>query len=101
MNQDMNENFSQFAELFKTFVPTVNPSRNGFEIRTQVLETAKSFAEFEYSMKIHNLELSSRKDSETGEIVGTVNWPEVPGVEQVLENARRFYEFVENRNYRT
>jgi len=87
---------TQFAEQMKAAMPTVRTNANGYEIRTQVLDMAKQFTEFEYSVKYQGFEQTSKRDPETGEIVNTVNMPEVPGTDKVLEAAQKFYDFVNN-----
>ena len=91
--QDMT---TQFAEQIKAAMPTIKTNANGYEIRTQVLNMAKEFTEFEYSVKFNGFEQTSKRDPETGEIVNTVNMPEVPGVDNVLAAAQKFYDFVNN-----
>ena len=78
-------------------MPEVKFNKNGYEIRSEVLDMAKQFTEFEYSMKFAGFEQTAKRDQETGEIVNTTTMPEVPGVEQVLENAEKFYNFINKK----
>jgi len=39
---DMTKQFEQFAEFMKAAMPTVKPNKNGYEIRTKVLEFAQN-----------------------------------------------------------
>ena len=71
----------------------VNPTRNGYEIRTDILAMAKDLIQSEYSMKFHGWELSTEKD-EKGTIVTKVGMPEFPGLDKVLEAAEKMYAFV-------
>jgi hypothetical protein len=87
---------AQFAEQVKSAVPEVKFNKNGYEIRTQVLDMAKQFTEFEYSSKYMGFENTVERDKETGQIVTKVGMPEVPGVDKVLETAEKFYNFVNN-----
>ena len=93
----MAEQFKEMASQYAPKTPDVKFNRNGYEIRTEVLDLAKQFTEFEYSSKWMGFENSAKRDPETGEIVNTVNMPNVPGVEQVLENAEKFYEFINKK----
>jgi len=84
----------QLAQSVRDTLPKVQFNKNGYEIRTQVLEMAKHFAEFEHSQKYMGWEITQRRDPETGCITSKVGMPEVPGVDHVLEYAERFYDFI-------
>jgi hypothetical protein len=84
----MTNNFPKMPE-FK-----VNQSKNGYEIRSDVLGMAKDFVEKEYSMKFAGWEMSAKKDPVTGELINTVAAPQFPGLEQILETAEKMYGFV-------
>ena len=94
---NMAEQFQKMAEQFKPQLPEVKFNKNGYEIRTQVLDMAKQFTEFEFSSKYMGWENSVERDKESGQIVNTVNMPQVPGVDKVLDNAQKFYDFI-NKN---
>lgn len=81
-------------EKVKEAMPKVTFNKNGYEIRTQVLDMAKAFTEFEYSQKWMGFEVSAKRDEKTGQIVNKVDMPEIPGVDQVLETAEKFYDFI-------
>jgi len=72
----------------------INQSKNGYEIRTDILGMAKDLVEKEYSMKFAGWEMSAKKDPVTGELVNTVAAPEFPGLQQILETAEKMYGFV-------
>lgn len=76
-----------------TKLPEVKFSKNGYEIRTEILEMAKDLVQTEYSMKVHGWELSAEKDDK-GNIVTKVGMPEFPGLDKVLETAEKMYSFV-------
>lgn len=78
----------------KEAMPKVSFNKNGYEIRTQVLDMAKQWSEFEYSQKWLGFETSTKRDPNSGEFVTTVGMPEIPGVDQVLETAEKFYDFI-------
>ena len=96
MQDQITKMAQQFAEQVKTAVPEVKFNKNGYEIRTQVLDMAKSYTEFEYSTKFNGWEMSADRDEKTGQIVTKIGMPEVPGVDKVLETAEKFYNFVNN-----
>lgn len=97
MNNNMTAEFmEQFAEMMKSSMPTVKLNKNGYEIRTKVLEFAQSQVWQDYHAKFNMIEQTIRRDPNTGEIVNTVTFPEVPGTENVLEAAQQFYDFVSN-----
>ena len=84
-------------EKVKETMPKVTLSKNGYEIRTQVLDMAKAFTEFEYSNKWMGFEVSAKRDEKTGQIINKVDMPEIPGVDQVLETAEKFYNFINKK----
>jgi|TARA_B100000902_G_C27279993_1_gene901166 hypothetical protein len=69
-------------------------NKNGYEIRTDVLEMAKQFTEFEFSNKWMGWEQTTKRNKETGQLEINVKMPDVPTTDQVLENAEKFYNFV-------
>ena len=89
---DMTKNFEQFADMMKAAMPQVKANKNGYELRTKVLEFAQNQAWQDYHAKLGAFETTVTKDGD--EIVTTVEMPQVPGAEQVLETANKFYEFV-------
>ena len=100
MSKQFKENFEKSAEqvasAVKETLPKVSFNKNGYEIRTQVLDMAKHFTEFEYSQKWAGWEITQKRDPQTGEIVSKVDMPEIPGVDQVLDTAEKFYNFINN-----
>jgi hypothetical protein len=89
---DMTKQFEQFAEMFRTAMPQVKPNKNGYEIRTKVLDMAQNQTWNDYHAKFAGYELSIAKDG--NELVTTVEMPAVPGADAVLETAQKFYDFV-------
>jgi len=87
-----------FTEAFEKMsamtpsMPKVNFNKNGYEIRTQMLEMAQNQLWQDYYAKVGALETSVRKEHD--EVVTKVEMPAFPGSEQVLETARQFYDFV-------
>jgi hypothetical protein len=92
MNEQVTKQFEQMADIMKTMMPTVKPNKNGYEIRTKVLEMAKDNVWQDYYAKYGAWETSVKKEG--NEVVTTVTMPEVPGADQVLAAAEKFYEFV-------
>ena len=89
---DMTKQFEQFAETMKAVMPQVKPNKNGYEIRTKVLEMAQNQAWQDYHAKLGQFETSVTKEGD--EVVTKVAMPEAPGAEAVLDAAQKFYDFV-------
>jgi hypothetical protein len=85
----------EIADMFKQAMPKVNTNKNGYEIRTKVLEFAQNQAWQDYHAKMGAFETTVTKDGD--EIVTKVEMPSVPGVDAVLEAADKFYEFVNGK----
>jgi len=85
---------TQLMDQFKGSIPQVKFNKNGYEIRTQVLEIAKDSLWQDYYAKWGQFETSVKKEHD--EVVTRVEMPTVPGVDQVLETAQKFYNFVNN-----
>ena len=77
-----------------TKLPDVKFSKNGYEIRSDVLAMAKDAVMQEYHAKFHGWEVSAKKDEKTGELVSSITMPEFPGLDKILEAAEKFYGFV-------
>ena len=89
---DMTKQFEQMAEVMKTMMPSVKPNKNGYEIRTKVLEFAQNQVWQDFNAKWGQFESSVKKEGD--EVVTTVQMPEVPGSDAVIEAANKFYDFV-------
>lgn len=88
----------KFFEGFQKMMPEapkMNFNKNGYEIRTKVLEMAQNQIWQDYQAKLGEYETSVKKDGD--EIVTTVAMPEVPGADKVLEAAEQFYNFVNGK----
>lgn len=83
------------TEFMKSFSPKVTTNKNGYEIRTKVLEMAQNNVWQDYHAKLGAFETSVKKEGD--EIVTKVELPEVPGAEAVLEAAEKFYAFVNQK----
>lgn len=79
-------------------MPEVKFNKNGYEIRTEILEMAKDLIQTEYSHKFQGWEMSSKRDEKTGQVVTTVGMPEFPGLGKILETAEQMYSFVSGKN---
>ena len=86
----------QFAEMMKNFPEFRTTSKNGYEIRTEVLGLAQWQCWNNYHAKWGAWETTVKKEGD--EIVTEVKMPEVPGVENVLEAAEKMYAFVTGNN---
>ena len=87
----------EIADMFKQAMPKVNTNKNGYEIRTKVLEMAQGNVWNDYHAKFAGWEQTVKRDQETGEIVNEVKLPDVPGADEVLEAAEKFYDFVNGK----
>jgi hypothetical protein len=72
----------------------VNAARNGYELRTDILDMAKGLATDEYHAKFNGWEMSTARDQKTGKLVTTVGMPEFPGLDKIMEAAEKMYGFV-------
>ena len=80
---------------FKTpQLPEVKFNKNGYEIRSDILEMAKQLVSEDFQAKYHGWEVTAARDSATGQLVTTVGMPEFPGLDKVLETAEKMYAFV-------
>ena len=70
----------------------VNPSRNGYEIRADILGLAKDMVTEDFHAKFAGWEMTADKNN--GQFVTTVAMPEFPGLDKVLEAAEKMYAFV-------
>ena len=89
---EITKQFTDAAEKMKQFVPQVAFNKNGYEIRAQMPQQQLWQ---DYHAKWGAFQTSVTKDGT--EVVTKVEMPTVPGVEQVLEAAEKFYAFV-NQN---
>ena len=88
----MTKQFEQMADVMKTMMPSVKPNKNGYEIRTKVLEFAQNQVWQDFHAKWGQFESSVKKEGD--EVVTEVKMPDVPGADAVLEAANKFYDFV-------
>ena len=75
-------------------LPEVKFNKNGYEIRTDILDMAKGLVTEEFHSKFNGWEMSTARDEKTGKLVTTVGMPEFPGLDKVLETAEKMYAFV-------
>ena len=83
------------ADQVKAAMTKVSFNANGYEIRTQVLAMAKDHEWSDFHAKFAGWEQTVKRDPKTGEVLTSVTMPAVPGVEQVLSAAKKFYAFVD------
>ena len=74
-------------------MPEFRATKNGYEIRTEILDMAKSLVTKDFEAKFAGWELTAAKDK-NGQLVTTVAMPEFPGLEKILETAEKMYAFV-------
>ncbi len=75
-------------------LPEVKFNKNGYEIRTDILDMAKGLVSEEFHVKFQGWEMTAERDQKTNQIVSKVNMPEYPGLDKVLETAEKMYAFV-------
>ena len=85
----------EVAEMFKAAMPKITTNKNGYEIRTKVLEMAQNQMWQDYHAKFAGYETTVTKEGD--EVVTKVEMPTVPGADAVLEAAEKFYEFVNGK----
>jgi len=79
---------------FTPKLPEVKFNKNGYEIRSDILGMAKDLVQSDFHMKFQGWEMTAARDEKTGQIVNTINMPEYPGLDKVLETAEKMYSFV-------
>jgi hypothetical protein len=85
------------SEIFPTpKLPEVKFNKNGYELRTEILDMAKDIVGQEFSYKWQGWEMSAARDEKSGTVVTTVGMPEFPGLDKVLDTAEKMYAFVNN-----
>ena len=83
------------SNTFKTpAIPEVKFNKNGYEIRTDILDMAKGLVSDEFHSKFQGWEMTATRDEKTGQIVTKVDMPQFPGLDKVLETAEKMYAFV-------
>jgi hypothetical protein len=75
-------------------LPEVKFNRNGFEIRSDILDMAKNLVMEEFHVKFQGWEMSTKRDEKTNQVVSTLDMPEFPGLDKILETAEKMYSFV-------
>jgi len=73
-------------------MPDVRFTKNGYEIRTEILELAQAFVLNEYSAKFHGWEITASKNYD-GQLETDFKMPEHPTIETILATAERLYSF--------
>jgi hypothetical protein len=95
--KQMQEAAATFGEQLKAAMPKINFNKNGYEIRAQMLEMAQGHVWQDYHSRLGQYEISVTK-SDKGEVVTKVELPKVPGADDVLSMATKFYDFVNGVN---
>jgi hypothetical protein len=85
---------NKMSKDISTQLPEVKFNKNGYEIRTEVLDMAKGLITEEYHSKFAGWEMSVARDEKTGQVVTTVGMPTFPGLDEVLNAAEKMYAFV-------
>ena len=74
-------------------LPEVKFNKNGYEIRTEILDMARHFVTKDFEAKFAGWEITLERSS-SGQVLQTVSMPEFPGLEKILETAEKMYAFV-------
>ena len=93
--KQMQDAAQAFADQLKSAMPKVTFNKNGYEIRAQMLEMAQSQVWQDYHAKWGMFETSISKNG--GELTTIVTVPTVPGSDEVLKTAEKFYNFVNGK----
>lgn len=72
--------------------PEVKFNKNGYEIRADILSLAKDMVGQDFHYKYMGWEVTAKKEG--NQVVSTVDMPQYPGIEKVLETAEKLYAFV-------
>jgi len=75
-------------------LPEFKATRNGYEIRTDILGMAKDMVTQDFQVKFQGWEITAERDVKTGQIVNKVDMPTFPGLDKILETAEKMYGFV-------
>ena len=94
VNTDINTQEIIMSQFETPKLPEVKFSKNGYEIRTDILDMAKGLVSEEFHSKFRGWEMSVEKDAKTGQVITRVDMPEFPGLDKVLETAEKMYAFV-------
>jgi hypothetical protein len=74
--------------------PEVKFTKNGYEIRADILKQAQDLVAQDFHIKFQGWEMTAERDEKTGQIITKVGMPEFPGLDKVLETAEKMYAFV-------
>lgn len=78
-------------------LPEVTFTKNGYQIRTDILALAKDAVQVEFSSKFAGWAMTADKDN-YGQLMTSESMPQVPGLEHILEAAEKMYAFVNDAN---
>jgi hypothetical protein len=95
LSQTLTHKENNMSNTFETpKLPEVKFNKNGYEIRTDILDMAKSLVTEDFQVKFAGWQMTAQKDEKTGQIVSKVDMPNFPGLDKVLETAEKMYSFV-------
>jgi hypothetical protein len=75
-------------------MPEFKATKSGYEIRAEILKLAENFVTQDYNSKYQGWEVSSKRDTKSGDLITSVTMPEFPGLDKILETAEKMYAFV-------
>lgn len=86
------KNFPEFK------LPELKTSKNGYEIRADILAMAKDLVAQDFHYKFMGWETTVERDPKTNQVVTRVGMPEFPGLDKILDTAEKMYTFVNQAN---
>jgi hypothetical protein len=92
----MSDTIKNLNDAISASIPKMSFNKNGYEIRTQVLEMANAHEWNDFHAKFGAWEQTTVR-AENGEVISTTVLPEVPGVSAILDTAEQFYNFINKR----
>ena len=72
-------------------------NKNAYEIRTEILDMAKTFVMDRFYSSKQNWEMSTDRHPDDGTILSTVDAPQYPSSNEILAEAEKLYSFVDSQ----
>ena len=72
-------------------------NKNAYEIRTEILDMAKTFVMDRFYSSKQNWEMSTDRHPDDGTILSTVDAPQYPSSNEILAEAKKLYSFVDSK----
>lgn len=72
-------------------------NKNAYEIRTEILNMAKGFVMDRFHTQQNKWQESTSRHPETGQLLSTKDAPEYPTSNDILQEAKKLYSFVDDK----